>query len=588
VSDEKKPGLLAKLKSLFGGSQATSEDTDNPVTRAEERARRAQRKRDEFITKRELEQLRKARSQRDAHFALTRGGAQAGGSSTPQPSSPGGAAKEDTLRKINEIERMMSVDVKGSSPKPAAADLNRAFLPTQPMSPSVQKPVVISSPNSGSQAASPMPGHAFAPTVPDESRALAAAYQKTEMMEPRVSRPASPLAAAMSGNSDFLNTNIGANMMAVEVQELNSDPILEEAAIHFANGDYTEAERSLQNAVSPTGPNHRNVETWRALFDLYRATGDQGKFESLGLDFVGLFETSAPNWFSLSGAGAAAPAAASPGGAPAAASAGMAYTCPPKVDAFVAGQVSQFIETRLMSSAGFTLDFGKLQSVEPDGAEILLKALTSLNKSTCSLTVAKGATLADLAAKLTPAGEREVPQVLWLLRLEALRLLGRNEEFDNTALDYCVTYEVSPPAWQPSKAAVSFADATPPMDWALVEIEGSGESAGPSTFNPEATMSTKDAQRLLGGSAALSGEVIAPHPVITPELQVAARSNPVAISCKELKRIDFSSAGTLLNWVLELQGAGKQVQFSDAHRLVAAFFNVIGISGHARVTLRKD
>jgi hypothetical protein len=30
------------------------------------------------------------------------------------------------------------------------------------------------------------------------------------------------------------------------------------------------------------------------------------------------------------------------------------------------------------------------------------------------------------------------------------------------------------------------------------------------------------------------------------------------------------------------------VQFYDAHRLVAAFFNVIGISGHSRVILRRD
>jgi hypothetical protein len=30
------------------------------------------------------------------------------------------------------------------------------------------------------------------------------------------------------------------------------------------------------------------------------------------------------------------------------------------------------------------------------------------------------------------------------------------------------------------------------------------------------------------------------------------------------------------------------VQFTDVHRLVAAFFNVIGISEHARVVTRVD
>ena len=33
---------------------------------------------------------------------------------------------------------------------------------------------------------------------------------------------------------------------------------------------------------------------------------------------------------------------------------------------------------------------------------------------------------------------------------------------------------------------------------------------------------------------------------------------------------------------------GRQVQFIEVHRLVAAFFNVIGISEHARVGMRNE
>jgi ABC-type transporter Mla MlaB component len=62
----------------------------------------------------------------------------------------------------------------------------------------------------------------------------------------------------------------------------------------------------------------------------------------------------------------------------------------------------------------------------------------------------------------------------------------------------------------------------------------------------------------------------------------------MVISCARLMRIDFSAAGTLLNWVTARQAEGRQVQFVEVHRLVAAFFNVIGISEHARVIPRQD
>jgi ABC-type transporter Mla MlaB component len=67
-----------------------------------------------------------------------------------------------------------------------------------------------------------------------------------------------------------------------------------------------------------------------------------------------------------------------------------------------------------------------------------------------------------------------------------------------------------------------------------------------------------------------------------------AGADVMVISCARLIRIDFSAAGTLLNWVTSRQAEGRQVQFVEVHRLVAAFFNVIGISEHARVMARTD
>ncbi len=60
------------------------------------------------------------------------------------------------------------------------------------------------------------------------------------------------------------------------------------------------------------------------------------------------------------------------------------------------------------------------------------------------------------------------------------------------------------------------------------------------------------------------------------------------VSCARLIRVDFSAAGSILNWVANRQEEGFNVQFREVHRLVGAFFNVIGINEHARVVLRAN
>ncbi|HEY0201590.1 MAG TPA: hypothetical protein VGC24_07850, partial [Burkholderiaceae bacterium] len=60
------------------------------------------------------------------------------------------------------------------------------------------------------------------------------------------------------------------------------------------------------------------------------------------------------------------------------------------------------------------------------------------------------------------------------------------------------------------------------------------------------------------------------------------------IACDRLQRADFAAAGSVLNWVVGLQAEGVQVQFNNLHRLVAIFFNIIGIGEYAQVIPRKD
>ena len=61
--------------------------------------------------------------------------------------------------------------------------------------------------------------------------------------------------------------------------------------------------------------------------------------------------------------------------------------------------------------------------------------------------------------------------------MESLRLLGKQQEFEDTSIDYCVTFEVSPPSWEPMPDWIR-AEAAAPADAELlgpVDV-GEGES----------------------------------------------------------------------------------------------------------------
>ena len=51
----------------------------------------------------------------------------------------------------------------------------------------------------------------------------------------------------------------------------------------------------------------------------------------------------------------------------------------------------------------------------------------------------------------TPSNDRGVNPAWWKLRMEVLRVMHRPDEFELVALDYCVTYEVSPPSWDSAR-----------------------------------------------------------------------------------------------------------------------------------------
>jgi ABC-type transporter Mla MlaB component len=376
-------------------------------------------------------------------------------------------------------------------------------------------------------------------------------------------------------------------LYAIDVEEFAHDPELEEAAIRFANGDDSGTEAGLMEVLNATGSRVDHDETWLTLFDLYRATGQQDRFETAAIDFAGRFHRSAPQWFSIPEAvsrlkAPAGPAAASSGAQPVA-----NWTCPSTLGTQTLAAMSAALAK---APAPWRLSWAKLTAIDEAAVEGLTALFTQWAAQPVQLRFIAAENLEKVLGNKTPSSDKGTNPAWWKLRMEVLRVMHRPDEFELVALDYCVTYEVSPPSWDSARCEYK------PLDTdgsyvaghtiigeafhdSLSSGLGYGDTAAAGLSSQMSNISTVELAGQIVGDASDALEML--------EGKLLG-ADVMVISCSRLIRIDFSAAGTLLNWVTARQAEGRQVQFIEVHRLVAAFFNVIGISEHARVMARTD
>ena len=366
---------------------------------------------------------------------------------------------------------------------------------------------------------------------------------------------------------------------AVEVNEVVHDAELDEAVIAFANADFNQCEQALNALCKVGAPRHRHADTWHVLLDLYRATGQQAKFEALSLDYAHLFGRSSPQWYSLPKRLADATADARPDTRGVKGDVGWISPELLDVDA-----VTKLRSVTLQLPLPWVLDWSALQRVEVEAAGQLQALFRQWAPQVIDMRWLGSDRLLAALQDAAPTGVRDADPAFWMARLEALRLANRPDQFDEAAIDYCVTYEVSPPSWEKARCQVrisggSHNTSVPPMS--IV-----GEVA--STFYESGIL--EDGQA--GGqvttvdlSGQLAGDIGATLQEIDRRL---GQARLVQVSCARLIRVDFIAAGDLLNWVLAKRTENRHVTFIDAHRLVALFFGAMGINEQAKVLVPRD
>jgi ABC-type transporter Mla MlaB component len=98
---------------------------------------------------------------------------------------------------------------------------------------------------------------------------------------------------------------------------------------------------------------------------------------------------------------------------------------------------------------------------------------------------------------------------------------------------------------------------------------------GPSEPAPESSLAL---------SGVLQGDVL---PALEELWARAPREETIVLSCARLVRVDYVAAVSILNWVTTMKEKKRSVLFVNVPRLLAAYFDVVGISAQARVLTSK-
>lgn len=591
ATKDDRPGLLSKVAMFVRNPTKDWSELDRQEPEQESgydkqalKAMIERKRQNDFVRKREFDQLRKLRNRDPSATAAAL--ARPSFFQTSIATDPDGRAI--TLKKIDEIEAQMSKQWwKG---KHDAAAPQPGFPVAHPAAGDVDLPVSVGPTTLPSGVAASQFGATQASelhsSVPGAGASQYAPTQVGTLVPPPPMSSHVPLQASAHGslsrpaasdeNPDL--TFSTSKLFAIDVGDMATDPELEEAAIRFANGDDAGAENGLLNALRSLGATSEAYTAWAAaLMDLYRATHNRARFDWAVVELAHLWVDGVPGWSPLAdpqqgmATTAAALFAASQSGRTVLMSGAAIWHSPADLTEASMETLREALSSHPMP---WLLDWSALRRVDSPAMVLLGGLFGSLCDEAVALQFAGAHSLVQALRALTPSGDRSVPADWWAVRLNALRTMQMLDEFELAALDYCVTYEVSPPAWEPARCHYESA-----------ETAGAAYSVSTSADAATVPMGLDSVQ--LSSGLELRGEVLGDATQALAGLESAQLpGGRIVVSCKNLIRVDFSAAGSILNWVASRQAEGHLVQFQDVHRLVAAFFNVIGINEHARVVPR--
>ena len=340
---------------------------------------------------------------------------------------------------------------------------------------------------------------------------------------------------------DFSDSGITGIEVEHDIDPVQAD--IEQAAVLFANGQDSAA-RAVLEAAARAHSGAQAERLWRMLLDLMQVLDDRAAFDKLGEEFARTCETSPPTWRPVE------------------------KTVPSQIVAsgdqlitlqgVIAGGEAPELQQLGQAIAGkraMRLDIGKLASCDDTAAAVLCDLLKQARKQGVALAVEGTEGLVGRLEKRLVVGQPEAINT-WMLLLELYQRLGNQEVFEEKAVDYAVTFEVSPPSWEVIKpvaaaAAKTAAPPPPPAD---------------------------EAHYLTGELKNCRFEDVREY--------IEKRQRAI-LDFSRVKRMDFFSAGLLRNILDRCPQDGKEVTIRNPHHLVAELMGIVDLPSVAKIIVRK-
>ena len=359
-----------------------------------------------------------------------------------------------------------------------------------------------------------------------------------------------PVAAKPADDLDFTDEDFDrdfteSSVMAIDV-DFGGDPLqadIEQVVVLFANGQEIAARGLLETYIkSYTGAEGRRF--WSLLFDLLQALDDRPAFEKLGEAFSAQYETSPPTWLLPKPAVEVATAA---GG-------GLLLSLQGVLTADGAQpltELAKFVDKK----QAVTVDCGKLVGCDDEVAGQLADLLSKARRGRLPVTLENvDGLMTRLSERLVVCEAVHLPA--WLLLLELLQRHGTQDAFEERAVDYAVTFELSPPSWEAPVAG------------------GAKPKAAPRVAPP------RDDAHYFSGD--LKNSRFDDLDEVLKQLE-----HPV-LDFSAVRRMDFFSAGQLVNRLAPYKLAGRDIVIRSPNNLVAELMAVVGLNKQARIIVPKS
>lgn len=334
---------------------------------------------------------------------------------------------------------------------------------------------------------------------------------------------------------------------AIEVAQANPGlcATLENAALLFANGQDPAARELLEQGVQTDQDTKLSPLAWLALFDLMQRANDRAAFDQLAMQFVLQFERSAPSWQER-----VKPASDDKAGG------GGYIAVTGKLSGNSAAQLEGLKRALEKCVPRARIDLSSVTGFDDAGAQLLAHDLARARSQRMELAIQRPEKLLA-ALEAAVAQGKAGGEGAWLLSLELLQWQREQAKFDERAVEFAVTFELSPPSWEP-----------PPRS-GTEKVADAPAAAADTRPDTGADRDTFALEGVLAGAT---------PPELARLADFAARNAVTQVDMTDVERVDFIFAGALFNAISRIEGQGKAVQIVGASPIVRALLLLIGIS----------